>query len=60
MKTETKRALFLHQESREYRRQPRVRGYKARANRVERRTFKQKLGVDDGSERGDRRIQRTT
>ena len=58
MKTETKKARFLHQESREYRGLPRVRGYKARANRVERRSLKQKLCVDDDSERRDNRVER--
>lgn len=43
MKTTNKKARFLHQESREYRGLPRVRDYKTRASRVERRVTKQHL-----------------
>lgn len=43
MKTTTKKARYLHQASREYRGLPRVRDYKTRASRVERRTAKQQL-----------------
>jgi hypothetical protein len=47
MKTTNKKARFLHQESREYRGLHRVRDYKTRANRVERRAGKQQLKVAD-------------
>lgn len=43
MNTEPKAARFLHQESREYRGLRRVRDYKTRANRIERRVAKQAL-----------------
>ncbi len=43
MKTESKKARFLHQECREYRGQRRVQDLKTRANRVERRSAKQAL-----------------
>jgi hypothetical protein len=43
MKTTNKKARFLHQESREYRGLPRVRDYKTRASRIERRAVKQRL-----------------
>jgi hypothetical protein len=45
MKTETKKARFLHQESREYRGLRRVQDYKTRANRVERHAAKQRLNA---------------
>lgn len=45
MKTTNKKARFLHQESREYRGLRRVRDYKTRASRVERRAAKQHLGA---------------
>jgi hypothetical protein len=48
MKTTHKKALFLHQESREYRGLYRVRDFKKRAHRVERRAekIKVKIGVE--------------
>lgn len=46
MKTLHKKARFLHDESREYRGLPRVRDYKTRANRIERRSAKQALASE--------------
>jgi len=43
MKTTIKKALFLHRESREYRGFYRVRDYKKRANRIERRALRQRF-----------------
>ncbi|MCA9643345.1 MAG: hypothetical protein KC492_21750 [Myxococcales bacterium] len=43
MKTMNKKARLLHGESREYRGLRRVRDYKTRANRIERRSAKQQL-----------------
>ncbi len=43
MKSEVKQARFLHAEAREYRGQPRVQDYQTRARRVERRTLRQHL-----------------
>lgn len=43
MKTTSKKALFLHVESREYRGLRRVRNYKTLAHRIERRTSRAAL-----------------
>lgn len=43
--TESRRARFLHQESREYRGLRHVQDYKTRASRAERRAAKQRLSV---------------
>lgn len=54
MKTTNKKARFLHQESREYRGLRRVRDYKTRASRVDRRATKQQLRTNDDGTRSSR------